>query len=86
MVGEDHVARSVKLNQDVVAGLSLAEGQVDDAINAKLFNLVELLGAEVLAKLHREATGQVLLVLDVICRVNAHARLNQQVLLPIGLR
>ena len=86
MVGQDHIARSVKLNQDVVAGLSLTKRQVDDAINAKLFNLVELLGAEVLAQLHREATGQVLLVLDVICRVNAHAGLNQEVLFPIGLR
>ena len=57
----------------MVGGLTLSEREVDNTINAQLGDVLKLLGTQVLAQFHREARRQVLLILDVVRRVQSNA-------------
>ena len=73
VVREDYISTCIQLHKDVVGCLAPPKSQVDNSVHTQLLNRIELFGAEMLSQLHGEARGQVLLVLDVVCRVNADA-------------
>ena len=86
MVSQNYIAWGVQLNQDVVGRFALPEGKIDHSVNAELLNFIQFLCSQMLSQLHREPRGQVLLVFNVISRVNTYTRFNQQVLLSVRAR
>ena len=49
VVGQDHVTRSVKLDENVVGSLASTEGQVNDTIHSQLSNVLDLFRTQMLS-------------------------------------
>lgn len=58
-----HADLCIHLQDEVVLCLSAAKDKVDDAIHPQLADVLQALGADVLAQLHREVVGYLCLVL-----------------------
>jgi len=86
VVSENDVATGIELDQNMVGILALAKRQVDDTIDAQLIDSTELFRPQMFPQLHGKTRWDVFLVLHVFCRVNADARLDQQVVLSAGPR
>lgn len=86
MVSQDHIARRVQLDQDVVGAFALTKSEVNNTVNTQLLNLVKLFCPQVLPEFHWEATGKVFFVFNVIGSVNPDSRLDEQVLFAISSR
>ena len=49
VVGQDHVTRSVKLDENVVGSLASTEGQVNDTIHSQLSDVLDLFRTQMLS-------------------------------------
>jgi hypothetical protein len=83
-VSKNDISRSVKLNQNVVSGFTLAKSQVNDTVDTQLLDLFQLFGTQMLPELHTKSRRQLFLVLNVICSVDSDSRLNDKVLLSVS--
>ena len=84
MVSENDITFGVEFYEDVICIRSLTKGQINDTIYAKLSHIFQLLSPDMLPQLHGETRRQVFLILHISCRVDANARLDQQMQLNIS--
>ena len=73
MISQYYVSRGIQLHKDVMSKFALSKREVYDTINAELLNVFTLTRSQVLTQLHGEARRQILLVLNVVGRVDANA-------------